>query len=223
MKLRHRSSAAGSFLMSSHEHRSKPYHTKSHPCTVMVVESPTKAKKIAQFLGPSYRVLASYGHIRDLPAKSGSVLPPFSSEKDDNEAREWTMKWEMSQRASPRLQEIQKAVQDARKASPSGIARLILATDPDREGEAISWHLVEAMRANGILGPALKARKGKARSTSTSSASSGGVEIQRVVFHEITKKAVEKALTTPRDVSQPLVDAYLARRQEGPPSYLLSV
>ena len=208
------SPSGGSFARTSmrlsesqrHGHRAKSTQIKSHPSTVMVVESPTKAKKIAQFLGPSYRVLASYGHIRDLPAKSGSVLPPASSADKEGE---WSIKWKMSTRALPRLEEISNAVMEAKRSSPKG-ARLILATDPDREGEAISWHIVQVLRDNGILAPPSLLKKGKGRSSSSSSA--GEVEVQRVVFHEITKKAVEKALTAPREVSQPLVDAYLARR-----------
>lgn len=145
--------------------------------------------------------MASYGHIRDLPARTGSVLPPT----DGNEAfvgGDWSIKWEMSRKAAPRMEEIERAVNEARS---SGInPRLLLATDPDREGEAISWHLVQVMQANGTL---------PTRGSSSSSPSGGaGITVERICFHEITKKAVVKAISSPREVSQPLVDAYLARR-----------
>ena len=223
------STAAGSSLFASlhgskpafvtkpnNRHKSHVKRASGHASTVLVVESPTKAKKIQQFLGPDFKVLASYGHIRDLPAKSGSVLPPSASADDGDEASsagEWRMSWEMSKKALPRLYEIQQAINEARSSSPT--PRLILATDPDREGEAISWHLVQAMTENGTL-PSLapdasKTKKGT-KVASSSASSSSGIEVQRIVFHEITKKAILQALASPRDVSQPLVDAYLARR-----------
>ena len=140
---------------------------------VVVVESPAKAKTINKYLGSGYRVLASFGHVRDLPSKDGSVRP----EED------FSMSWEVEGRGQKQLKEIADAVKDADK--------LILATDPDREGEAISWHIVEA----------LKARRGL-----------GKVPFERVAFNEITKRAVLDAINNPRKIDQELVDAYLARR-----------
>ncbi len=141
---------------------------------VVVVESPAKAKKINGYLGSDYTVLASYGHVRDLPPKDGSVLP------DDN----FDMKWEIASDSKKHI----KAIVDALK----GDNELILATDPDREGEAISWHLTEA----------LVAKKAIKKDT----------PISRVVFNAITKTAVTDAMQNPRQVDQPLVEAYLARR-----------
>ena len=138
---------------------------------LVIVESPAKAKTIAGYLGKDYQVLASYGHIRDLPSKKGSVLP----EED------FEMRWELSERAGPRLKQIETALKSASK--------LILATDPDREGEAIAWHL------HSVLQDKLKNKT-----------------TERVVFHEITKTAVQKAIDNARDINQDLVDAYLARR-----------
>ncbi|MFN4159972.1 MAG: type I DNA topoisomerase [Gemmobacter sp.] len=139
---------------------------------VVVVESPAKAKTINKYLGPGYTVLASYGHVRDLPAKDGSVDPDA----------EFAMTWEVAAESRKHV----KAIADALKTDDT----LILATDPDREGEAISWHLQEA------LAPSL--RKGKT--------------VSRVTFNAITKAAVTEAMTRPRQVDQPLVEAYLARR-----------
>ena len=139
---------------------------------VVVVESPAKAKTIEKYLGADYRVLASFGHVRDLPPKDGSVDP----------ANDFAMKWEVATDSRKHL----KAIRDALKDDPE----LILATDPDREGEAISWHLLEA------LAPALK---------------KGGA-VSRVTFNAITKAAVTEAMANPRQIDQPLVDAYLARR-----------
>ncbi len=141
---------------------------------VVVVESPAKAKKINGYLGNDYTVLASYGHVRDLPPKDGSVLP------DDD----FDMKWEIASDSKKHI----KAIVDALK----GDNELILATDPDREGEAISWHLTEA----------LVAKKAIKKDT----------PISRVVFNAITKTAVTDAMQNPRQVDQPLVEAYLARR-----------
>ncbi len=141
---------------------------------VVVVESPAKAKTIEKYLGPGYTVLASYGHVRDLPAKDGSVDP-------DNG---FDMKWEIGVDSRKHV----KAIADALASDNS----LILATDPDREGEAISWHLEEALR------------KRKAINKDT--------PVSRVVFNAITKSAVTEAMANPRQVDAPLVEAYLARR-----------
>ncbi len=139
---------------------------------VVVVESPAKAKTINKYLGPNYTVLASYGHVRDLPAKDGSVNP------DDG----FAMTWEVAADSRKHI----KAITEALKSD----YELILATDPDREGEAISWHLQEALA--GSL------KKGK--------------KVSRVTFNAITKTAVTEAMARPRQVDVPLVEAYLARR-----------
>ncbi len=141
---------------------------------VVVVESPAKAKTINKYLGNDYTVLASYGHVRDLPPKDGSVDPEAGFE----------MKWEVGYDSRKHV----KAIADALKDDPE----LILATDPDREGEAISWHLEEALR------------KRKALKKDT--------PVSRVVFNAITKSAVTEAMKAPRQVDAPLVEAYLARR-----------
>jgi DNA topoisomerase-1 len=140
---------------------------------VVVVESPAKAKTINKYLGPGYEVLASFGHIRDLPAKDGSVDP-------ENDFR---MLWELDGRGAKRVADIVRAVKGAEK--------LILATDPDREGEAISWHVVEALRQKRAL---------------------KDTPIERVTFNAITKDAVATAMRNPRQIDTALVDAYLARR-----------
>ncbi|MEM8551605.1 MAG: type I DNA topoisomerase, partial [Pseudomonadota bacterium] len=140
---------------------------------VVVVESPAKAKTINKYLGSNYHVLASYGHIRDLPPKDGSVDP-------DNE---FEMIWQVDAKSSKRIGELVKAVK--------GADRLILATDPDREGEAISWHVLQVLKEK-------KALKQQA--------------VQRVVFNAITKQAVLDAMSAPRDIEADLVDAYRARR-----------
>jgi DNA topoisomerase-1 len=140
---------------------------------VVVVESPAKAKTINKYLGRNYKVLASYGHVRDLPAKDGSVKP------DDD----FAMSWAVDGPSSKRLTEIAKAVKDA--------DGLILATDPDREGEAISWHVLEVLKQKRAL-------KDK--------------PVSRVVFNAITKQSVLDAMANPRQIDAPLVDAYLARR-----------
>src|SRR5258708_3221225 len=140
---------------------------------VLVVESPSKAKTINKYLGPGYKVLASFGHVRDLPSKDGSVRP------DDD----FAMSWEVDSKAQSRLNAIAEAVRHADK--------LILATDPDREGEAISWHVLEVLKQKKALG--------KAR-------------IERVVFNAVTKTAVLDAIAHPREINGELVDAYLARR-----------
>ena len=141
---------------------------------VVVVESPAKAKKINGYLGSDYTVLASYGHVRDLPPKDGSVLP------DDD----FDMKWEIASDSKKHIKAIVDALKDDNE--------LILATDPDREGEAISWHLTEALLAKKAI------RK--------------DTPISRVVFNAITKSAVTDAMNNPRQVDEPLVEAYLARR-----------
>jgi DNA topoisomerase-1 len=140
---------------------------------IVVVESPAKARTINKYLGRGYEVLASFGHVRDLPAKDGSVDP-------DSDFR---MVWEVDPKAQKRLNEIAKAVKAADK--------LILATDPDREGEAISWHLLEALKERRAL---------------------TGQAVERVVFNAVTKQAVTEAMKQPRAIDQALVDAYLARR-----------
>jgi DNA topoisomerase I, bacterial len=140
---------------------------------VVVVESPAKAKTINKYLGSDFQVIASYGHIRDLPAKDGSVKP------DDG----FAMDWETDAKSERQIKEIASAVKKADK--------LFLATDPDREGEAISWHVKRVLEERGAL-------KGK--------------DVKRVVFNEITKSAVTDAMRNPRDIHQDLVDAYLARR-----------
>ena len=140
---------------------------------LVVVESPTKARTIEKYLGGGYKVLASYGHVRDLPERDGSVLP------DDD----FAITYEPLEEKKRRIDEIAKAVR--------GVDRLILATDPDREGEAISWHLLELLKAG---------RKLK------------DVEVCRVVFHEVTKPAVLEAMRHARKIDDHLVDAYQARR-----------
>jgi len=141
---------------------------------VVVVESPAKAKTINKYLGSEYTVLASYGHVRDLPPKDGSVNP------DDN----FAMTWEVGNDSKKHV----KAIADALKDDNT----LILATDPDREGEAISWHLEETLRKRRAI--------------------KKDTEVTRVVFNAITKSAVTEAMKNPRDVDAPLVHAYLARR-----------
>jgi DNA topoisomerase-1 len=141
---------------------------------VVVVESPAKAKTINAYLGKNYTVLASYGHVRDLPPKDGSVDPDNAFE----------MLWEVD----PKSQKHLRAIIDALKTDDA----LILATDPDREGEAISWHLLETLRK----------RKAVKKTTT----------VQRVAFNAITKKAVAEAIASPREIDMELVEAYLARR-----------
>ncbi|MEM1273402.1 MAG: type I DNA topoisomerase [Pseudomonadota bacterium] len=144
---------------------------------VVVVESPAKAKTINKYLGKDYTVLASYGHVRDLPPKDGSVDPE----------QEFEMLWEVASDSKKHV----KAIADALKDDPE----LILATDPDREGEAISWHLEEELRRRRDTGKILRDHTP-----------------QRVVFNQITKQAVTDAMERPRTVDAPLVEAYLARR-----------
>ena len=140
---------------------------------VVIVESPAKAKTINKYLGSDYTVVASFGHVRDLPARDGSVRPD----------EDFAMEWELGDRSKRHIDEIAKAVK--------GAERVYLATDPDREGEAIAWHLSELLREKRLIDK---------------------VEVQRITFNEITKSAVQAALANPRDVSRELVDAYLARR-----------
>ncbi|MDQ0421617.1 DNA topoisomerase-1 [Peteryoungia aggregata LMG 23059] len=140
---------------------------------VVVVESPAKAKTINKYLGPGYKVLASFGHVRDLPAKDGSVLPD----------QDFEMLWEVDAASQKRMKDIADAVK-----SSDG---LFLATDPDREGEAISWHVLDLLKKKRVI---------------------GDKPVKRVVFNAITKKAVLDAMANPRDIDTPLVDAYLARR-----------
>ena len=141
---------------------------------VVIVESAAKAKTINKYLGSGYKVIASYGHVRDLPAKNGSVEP-------DND---FVMHWDIDAKSQKIIREIADAVKGADK--------LILATDPDREGEAISWHLLEILNQKKAI--------------------KKGLEIERVAFNAITKQSILAALKEPRKIDQPLVEAYLARR-----------
>jgi DNA topoisomerase I len=140
---------------------------------LVIVESPAKAKTINKYLGRNYEVVASFGHVRDLPAKDGSVDPDA----------DFKMLWEVDSKAAKRLADIAD--------SAKGATKIILATDPDREGEAISWHVLEILKAKRAL-------KGK--------------QVERVVFNAITKDAVLEAMQHPREIDEALVDSYLARR-----------
>src|SRR5579875_3686168 len=140
---------------------------------VVVVESPAKAKTINRYLGDKFTVLASFGHVRDLPPKDGSVRPE----------QDFAMDWEADERGNRQVQAIAKALKGART--------LYLATDPDREGEAISWHVRAMLEEKRLL---------------------KGVDVLRVTFNEITKSAVRYAMEHPRDLDLPLIEAYLARR-----------
>jgi DNA topoisomerase-1 len=139
---------------------------------LVIVESPAKAKTIEKYLGKDFKVLASYGHVRDLPPKDGSVDPDA----------DFAMEWELYRDKQSRFKEISDAAK--------GASRLVLATDPDREGEAISWHVLELLKKKKSV-PA---------------------NVQRVTFNAITKQAVTEAMARPRELDQPLIDAYLARR-----------
>jgi len=141
---------------------------------VVIVESAAKAKAINKYLGSSYRVLASYGHVRDLPSKDGSVEP-------DND---FQMHWDVDSRSAKVMKEIADAVKNADK--------LILATDPDREGEAISWHILRILEDKKAL--------------------KKGLAVERVTFNAVTKQSVLDAFKSPRQIDAPLVEAYLARR-----------
>ncbi len=140
---------------------------------VVVVESPAKAKTINKYLGSGYTVLASYGHVRDLPSKDGSVKPD----------EDFAMLWDVDPKSAKRLSDIADALK--------GADRLILATDPDREGEAISWHVLEVLNKKKAIKDA---------------------HVERVVFNAITKSAVTEAMANPRQIDMELVEAYLARR-----------
>lgn len=140
---------------------------------IVVVESPSKAKTINKYLGESYKVLASFGHVRDLPPKDGSVRPD----------EDFAMDWQADDRGAKQLNEIARALK--------GVQTLYLATDPDREGEAISWHVKTALEERNAL---------------------KGIHVRRVTFNEITKTAVKTAMAQPRDLDTPLIEAYLARR-----------
>ncbi|MBV8704937.1 MAG: type I DNA topoisomerase [Acetobacteraceae bacterium] len=140
---------------------------------VVVVESPAKAKTINRYLGDKFTVLASFGHVRDLPPKDGSVRPD----------QDFAMDWEADARGEKQVSAIAKALKGART--------LYLATDPDREGEAISWHVRNMLDEKKAL---------------------RGVAVRRITFNEITRTAIRAALAQPRDLDQPLIEAYLARR-----------
>ncbi|MGE0628327.1 MAG: type I DNA topoisomerase [Hyphomicrobiaceae bacterium] len=141
---------------------------------VVIVESAAKAKTINKYLGSGYKVLASFGHVSDLPAKDGSVEP-------DND---FAMKWEEDARSAKIVREIAEAVKTADK--------VILATDPDREGEAISWHILRLLEKKKVL--------------------KKGTPVERVAFNAITRQAIQEAMRHPRRIDDPLVSAYLARR-----------
>ena len=141
--------------------------------TVVVVESPAKAKTIKKYLGPGYEVFASYGHVRDLVAKEGAVQTEHN----------FAMRYEAIERNNRHVDAIAKAMRSA--------DRLLLATDPDREGEAIAWHLAELLRERKVL---------------------GDKPTHRVVFHEITQRAIQEAVDHPGEISMDLVNAQQARR-----------
>ncbi len=141
---------------------------------VVVVESPAKAKTINKYLGSDYHVLASFGHVRDLPAKDGSVRPD----------EDFAMSWEVDTASKKRIADIAAALK--------GADELILATDPDREGEAISWHVLDVLRQKKVI--------------------KKDMIVRRVLFNAITKDAILAAMQVPREIDMPLVDAYLARR-----------
>ncbi len=141
--------------------------------SVVVVESPSKAKTINKYLGNDYKVVASYGHVRDLPSKNGSVDP----------SNDFAMIWNLEEQGKKRVKDI--------ALNLKGADNLYLATDPDREGEAISWHIQQVL---------------------DETKATHGINVKRIIFNEITKKAVQDALKDPKDVNQGLVDAYLARR-----------
>src|ERR1700712_4350745 len=140
---------------------------------VVVVESPAKAKTINRYLGDGYTVLASFGHVRDLPPKDGSVRPD----------EDFAMDWESDARGDKQVSAIAKALKGAKT--------LYLATDPDREGEAISWHVRAMLQDKNAL---------------------KGIDVHRISFNEITRNAVQSAIAHPRDLDQPLIEAYMARR-----------
>ncbi len=141
---------------------------------VVIVESPAKAKTINKYLGKDYKVFASFGHVRDLPSKDGSVRPD----------EDFAMTYEVDADSKKHISEIKKAVKDA--------DALYLAPDPDREGEAIAWHVLEALKESKAIHKDL--------------------QIHRVTFDEITKKAIINAFEHPRDIDMSLVNAQQARR-----------
>ena len=141
---------------------------------VVIVELAAKAKTINKYLGSNYKVIASFGHVRDLPSKDGSVAPD----------QDFEMTWEIDSGSQKIIREIAEAVKGADK--------LILATDPDREGEAISWHLLEILEQKKAI--------------------KKGMHVERVAFNAVTKQAILAALAEPRQIDGPLVEAYLARR-----------
>jgi len=141
---------------------------------VVIVESPAKAKTINKYLGKTYKVMASFGHVRDLPSKDGSVEPD----------KDFEMHWDVDSKSQKILKEITEAVKSADK--------LILATDPDREGEAISWHILQVLQKKKAIGK--------------------DTHVERVAFNAVTKQAIQSAMSKPRQIDQPLVEAYLARR-----------
>ena len=147
--------------------------TKAITKHLVIVESPAKAKTIKKYLGKGYEVLASYGHVRDLISKTGAVDP----------SKKFKMKYAVDEKKAKYVEAIVKALKKADS--------LLLATDPDREGEAISWHLQQILKER-------KALEGKS--------------VKRVVFYEITKNAVNEAVANPRKISKDLVDAQQARR-----------
>ncbi|MCG8432835.1 MAG: toprim domain-containing protein, partial [Gammaproteobacteria bacterium] len=140
---------------------------------IVIVESPAKAKTIKKYLGKGYEVLASYGHVRDLVPKEGAVDP----------SNDFAMKYQVIEKNEKHVQKISNALKKA--------DALLLATDPDREGEAISWHLYEILKEQGEL---------------------NGKDVKRVVFYEITKQAVNEAVEHPRGLSSDLIRAQQARR-----------
>src|SRR5688500_11086618 len=135
---------------------------------VVIVESPAKARTINKYLGSGYQVLASYGHVRDLPPTDGSVRPD----------EDFAMDWEVDAKAKKRLSDIAQAVKGAERVS--------LATDPDREGEAFSWHVLQVLKDKRVL---------------------RDKPVSRVVFNAVTKQAVQEAMRNPRPIDEPLVDA----------------
>ena len=141
---------------------------------LVIVESPTKAKTINKYLGAGYKVISSFGHIRDLPSRNGSVRP----EED------FAMDYEINDKATKHVKEIVSAAKTAKK--------IYLASDPDREGEAIAWHIVEVLKGKKVL--------------------TKDIEVKRIVFHEITKKSVQEAIEHPREIDTDLVNAQQARR-----------
>ena len=140
---------------------------------VVVVESPSKAKTINRYLGDAYSVFATHGHVRDLAEEDGAVEPEG----------DFAMSWRVDPKKKTHIDAIAKALANSDK--------LYLATDPDREGEAIAWHLKNILEQRKVL---------------------NGVEVKRIIFHEITKDAILEAITSPLDLNQELVDAYRARR-----------